>query len=382
MKIVTIIGARPQFIKAAAVSRAIAKHNHIIRNTAARTSNPLPITEVLVHTGQHYDEAMSDIFFRELEIPKPKYNLNIGSGTHGAQTGQMLANIEKVLIKEKPDWVLIYGDTNSTLAGAVSAAKLHIPIAHVEAGLRSFNRLMPEEINRIVADQLSSLLFCPSQIAVDNLAKEGINNGVFIVGDVMADALRFAVEKSAKHIKILQKHKLQPRKYLLATIHRAENTDNKERLENIMNALSEIAKRETVVLPIHPRTRKMLDNHYTAHLTPNTSHLTPHTSLKIIEPVGYFDIIALEKSARMILTDSGGIQKEAYWLKVPCVTLRDETEWLETVENGWNILTGANSTKIIKAVKTFKTPAKHPKLYGNGKAAEKCLKTLLRYKST
>lgn len=370
MKIVTIIGARPQFIKAAAVSRAIARHKVLTSNIEHRTLN-----EVIVHTGQHYDEAMSAIFFRELEIPKPKYNLNIGSGTHGEQTGKMLTGIEDVLIKEKPDWVLIYGDTNSTLAGALAAAKLHIPVAHIEAGLRSYNRRMPEEINRIIADQLATLLFCPSQVAVDNLAKEGINKGVFIVGDVMADALRFAAEKSAKQTKILQKHKLQARKYLLATIHRAENTDNKERLKNIMQALSEIAKNETVVLPMHPRTRKMLGEHY-------PSLLTPHTSLKIIDPVGYFDIIALEKSARMILTDSGGIQKEAYWLKVPCITLRDETEWLETVENGWNILTGANNAKIIKAFKTFKSPAKHPPLYGNGKAAEKCLKTLLKFKST
>lgn len=388
MKICTIIGARPQFIKAAAVSRAIAKHNALTSNVEHRTLN-----EIIVHTGQHYDEAMSSIFFRELAIPKPKYNLNIGSGTHGAQTGKMLAGIEDVLIKEKPDWVLLYGDTNSTLAGALAAAKLHIPVAHVEAGLRSFNRRMPEEINRIVADQLSSLLFCPSQVSVDNLAAEGIpsrltpnasrlTSNVLIVGDVMADALRFAAEKSAKHTKILQKHKLQPRKYLLATIHRAENTDNKDRLENIMNALSEIAKNETVILPIHPRTKNILRNiNFKFNKSSNLERRTLNVEqgfLQIIDPVGYFDIIALEKSARMILTDSGGIQKEAYWLKVPCVTLRDETEWLETVDNGWNILTGANSAKIIKAVKTFKTPAKHPPLYGNGKATEKCLKTLLK----
>ncbi len=368
MKIVTIIGARPQFIKASTVTRAIAKYN---RGKAKKAQ----ITEVILHTGQHYDEAMSSIFFRELEIPKPKYNLNIGSGTHGVQTGQMLAGIEKVLIKEKPNWVLVYGDTNSTLAGALAAAKIHIPIVHVEAGLRSFNRRMPEEINRIVADLLSSFLFCPSQVAVDNLAREGIIKNVFIVGDVMVDALCFASEKSARHARVLRKHKLQPDKYLLATIHRAENTDNRERLENIMKALSKIAKNETVVLPMHPRTRRLLGDRY-------TSLLTSSSSLKIIEPVGYFDIIALEKSARMILTDSGGIQKEAYWLKVPCATLRDETEWLETVDSGWNILTGANSAKIIKTVSAFKTPVKHPMLYGNGKAAEKCLKTLLEHKLT
>ena len=377
MKIATIIGARPQFIKAAAVSRAIAKHNNLTHNPlpitcckAPITHYPSPITEIIIHTGQHYDDEMSAIFFRELEIPKPKYNLNIGSGTHGTQTGKMLSGIEDVLLKEKPDWVLIYGDTNSTLAGAVSAAKLHIPIAHVEAGLRSFNRLMPEEINRVVADHISHLLLCPSQVAVNNLSAEGISKGVKIVGDVMADALQFAARHIQTKADIKKKLQLQNQTYLLATIHRAENTDNKERLQNIISALN--ALEDTIILPIHPRTRKILHD---MNLT-----LKPH--VRIIDPVGYFDMIALEYSARMILTDSGGIQKEAYWLKVPCVTLRDETEWLETVENGWNILTGANSAKIIKAVKTFKSPAKHPQLYGNGKAAEKCLKTLLKYKST
>jgi len=377
MKIATIIGARPQFIKAAAVSRAIAKHNNLTHNPlpitcckAPITHYPSPITEIIIHTGQHYDDEMSAIFFRELEIPKPKYNLNIGSGTHGTQTGKMLSGIEDVLLKENPDWVLIYGDTNSTLAGAVSAAKLHIPIAHVEAGLRSFNRLMPEEINRVVADHISHLLLCPSQVAVNNLSAEGISKGVKIVGDVMADALQFAARHIQTKADIKKKLQLQNQTYLLATIHRAENTDNKERLQNIISALN--ALEDTIILPIHPRTRKILHD---MNLT-----LKPH--VRIIDPVGYFDMIALEYSARMILTDSGGIQKEAYWLKVPCVTLRDETEWLETVENGWNILTGANSAKIIKAVKTFKSPAKHPQLYGNGKAAEKCLKTLLKYKST
>lgn len=415
MKICTIIGARPQFIKAAAVSRAIAAHNRLtpdalvrqiengrsaVRNVsrtipeAKRSGTPL--TEVIIHTGQHYDEAMSSIFFRELAMPKPKYNLNIGSGTHGQQTGKMLAGIEDVLLKEKPDWVLIYGDTNSTLAGALAAAKIHIPVAHIEAGLRSFNRRMPEEINRVVADHLSTVLFCPSQVSVDNLAAEGIplplthnplpitynplpiTSNVLIVGDVMADALTFAVQTSSKTSNILQRLSLKPKQYLLATVHRAENTDDPQRLAGIMDALSEIAKRETVVLPIHPRTKKMLGDNYPSVLTPHSSHLTPHASLKFIDPVGYFDIIALEKSARMILTDSGGIQKEAYWLKVPCVTLRDETEWLETIQAGWNILTGANSAKIIKAVKTFKTPAKHPNLYGNGKTAEKIVKRLVK----
>lgn len=374
MKICTIVGARPQFIKAAAVSRAIAKHNHPVPAFSRRSGTPiisdlLPITEIIIHTGQHYDEGMSDIFFRELEIPEPLYNLGIGSGSHGIQTGQMLAAIEKTLLKEKPDWVLIYGDTNSTLAGALAAAKLHIPIAHVEAGLRSFNRLMPEEINRIVADRLSEWLFCPSQVAVNNLAAEGIVKGVTIVGDVMADALKFAVRKSKTHNKIIKKLNLQHKAFLLATIHRAENTDNKKRLGDIMKALLDLSQKEPVVLPLHPRTKKILNNHF-------PSLLTSHASLNVIDPVGYFDMISLENSARMILTDSGGIQKEAYWLKVPCVTLRDETEWVETVQSGWNVLAGANKEKIINVVRNFTTPKEHPSLYGDDHAAEKILKAL------
>jgi len=365
MKIATIIGARPQFIKAATISRAIIEHNRVKPTTSY-------LTEIIIHTGQHYDASMSDIFFRELEIPEPKYNLNIGSGTHGQQTGEMLAAIEKVLIAEKPDWVIVYGDTNSTLAGALVAAKLHIPIAHVEAGLRSFNRLMPEEINRVVADHLSHLLLCPSQVAVNNLSDEGIAKGVTIVGDVMADALKFAVKKIKTHSEILTSLKLQPRKYLLATIHRAENTDDPKRLTNIMNALSKLAEGETVILPLHPRTKKILNNK-------SSSHLTLHPSLKIIDPVGYFDMIALEKAARMILTDSGGIQKEAYWLKVPCITLRNETEWVETVENGWNKLTGSNPTAIIEAVHNFTPPTEQAELYGNGKAANRVLQEITNY---
>ena len=357
MKIATIIGARPQFIKAAAISRAIAGHNR---------SNSAPvIEEILVHTGQHYDDDMSAIFFRELEIPEPKYNLNIGSGSHGWQTGRMLMAIEEVLLKEKPDWVLIYGETNSTLAGALAAAKLHIRISHVEAGLRSFNRLMPEEINRVVADQLSHLLLCPSQVAVNNLAMEGITKGVSITGDVMADALQFAATKAAAHSDILARLELQPQGYLLATVHRAENTDDNQRLQNILSAFA--ALNETVVFPAHPRTRKFLQG----------TGYQPPENVKLIDPVGYFDVIALEKSARLLLTDSGGMQKEAYWLKVPCITLRDETEWIETVELGWNILTGADCDRIIETVRTFKAPSEHQPLYGDGKAAVHCLKALL-----
>jgi UDP-GlcNAc3NAcA epimerase len=356
MKIATIIGARPQFIKAAAISRAIAGHN---QNNSASI-----IEEILVHTGQHYDDDMSAIFFRELEIPEPKYNLNIGSDSHGLQTGRMLMAIEEVLLKEKPDWVLIYGDTNSTLAGALAAAKLHIRIAHVEAGLRSFNRLMPEEINRIVADHLSHLLLCPSQVAVNNLAVEGITKGVSVTGDVMADALQFTVSKVSAHSDILARLDLQPQGYLLATVHRAENTDNDQRLKNILSAFA--ALNEPVVFPAHPRTRKFLQE----------AGYQPPENVKLIDPVGYFDVIALEKSARLLLTDSGGMQKEAYWLRIPCITLRDETEWIETVELGWNILTGADCDRIVKAVTTFNAPSNHPPLYGDGQAAEKILGVL------
>jgi UDP-N-acetylglucosamine 2-epimerase len=426
VKICTVIGARPQFIKAAAISRAVSAYNAKMAGVPSpamgkegqspsflkenRGSAPLFIEDILIHTGQHYDDGMSAVFFRELDIPEPKYNLNIGSGSHGAQTGRMLAAVEDVLLQEKPDWVLIYGDTNSTLAGALAAAKLHIPIAHVEAGLRSFNRRMPEEINRIVADQLSTLLFCPSQVAVDNLAAEGIPpqadrfsvNGtdfesapfvsrlqgdavmldpipsknakkqdltprVLIVGDVMADALQFAATKAEAQSDILERLGFQPQSYLLATVHRAENTDDGQRLADILAAFA--ALNEPVVFPAHPRTRKLLKD---------TNYQTPK-NMMLIDPLGYFDIIALEKSARMILTDSGGMQKEAYWLNVPCITLRDETEWTETVELGWNILTGANRDRIIEAVHAFKAPAVHPPLYGDGGAAANCLKSLIRH---
>lgn len=375
MKIVTIIGARPQFIKAAAVSRAISRYNDQTSNSEHRTLN-----EVIIHTGQHYDEGMSAIFFRELEIPEPLYNIGIGSGPHGQQTGRMIEAIEKLLMTEKPDWVLVYGDTNSTLAGALAAAKLHIPVAHIEAGLRSFNRRMPEEINRVMTDHLSTLLFCPSQVAVNNLAAEGISSKrtpdsssrtpqILVVGDVMADALQFAANKVDKNSDILNCLGLKPRHYLLATIHRAENTDNPERLGNIMSALSELAKREPVVLPLHPRTKKIL----TVSLP---SLLASDSMLRIIEPVGYFDVIALARSSRVILTDSGGMQKEAYWLKVPCVTLRDETEWVETVESGWNVLTGADEKKISNIAQNFTPPVEHPSLYGDGQAAEKIINVL------
>ena len=367
MKIATIIGARPQFIKAAAVSRAIAAHNRL-------TPHSSRLTEVIIHTGQHYDNGMSAVFFEELEIPDPKYNLAIGSGSHGQQTGQMLAKIEDVLIVEAPDWVLVYGDTNSTLAGALAAAKLHFKIAHVEAGLRSFNRLMPEEINRVLTDHISTYLFCPSETAVENLRREGLaphsspltphSSRVFMIGDVMSDALRFALSRAASRANIMNHLELQEKTYLLATIHRPENTEDIKRLQNILAALENT--KQKIIFPVHPRTKKTLQNLY----------YRPPGHVKLIEPVGYFEMIALEQSSRMILTDSGGMQKEAYWLKVPCITLRDETEWVETVETGWNVLTGADPQKIVAAVNTFTPPLEHPPLFGDGNSAGKVVEAL------
>lgn len=348
-KIVTIVGARPQFIKAAPVSRVLRQRHG----------------EVLVHTGQHYDENMSAVFFDELDLPQPDYNLSVGSSSHGAQTAAMLTGIEQVLLEEKPDWTLIYGDTNSTLAGALAAAKLHIRVAHVEAGLRSFNRRMPEEINRVLADHVSDLLFCPSQTAVDNLAAEGISRGVHMVGDVMADALAFASARARTHSDILQRLSLTEKGFLLATIHRAENTDDADRLRAILDAFA--ASDDPIVFPLHPRTRARIE---ALNLKSRIQNL------QCIEPVGYLDMVRLEQAARMILTDSGGIQKEAYWLGVPCVTLRDETEWVETVRAGWNVLVGANTERIVADVQQWVQPEKRPALYGDGQAAERIVEYL------
>jgi UDP-GlcNAc3NAcA epimerase len=346
MKVVTIVGARPQFIKAAAVSRVLRQRH----------------TEILVHTGQHYDYEMSGIFFEGLEMPAPEVNLEVGSGAHGAQTGKMLAGIEEVLQKERADQVLVYGDTNSTLAGALAASKLHIPVAHVEAGLRSFNRLMPEEINRIVADHLSELLFCPSYVAVKNLSAEGITRGVHVVGDVMLDVLNWARERAEKKADaVLQKFGLEAKRYLLATVHRSENTDDPKKLSSILEAFN--GREETILFPMHPRTRKMIKT--------QGVHLKPH--IRVVEPLGYFDMVVASGAARAILTDSGGVQKEAYWLGVPCITLREQTEWVETVENGWNTLVGTNGEKIRAAMQDFVPPSKRPGLYGEGETAERCV---------
>ncbi len=348
MKIVTIVGARPQFVKAAAVSRIL------------RTQH----TEILVHTGQHYDDNMSAVFFEELGIPSPDFNLEVGSGPHGAQTGAMLARVEAILLNDRPDWVLLYGDTNSTIAGALAAAKLNIPVAHVEAGLRSFNRAMPEELNRIVTDHLANLLLCPSQTAVQNLASEGIVKGVHLVGDVMFESLIFAAGRAHACSRILQELHLREHSYLLATVHRAENTDSPERLPQILSAFEELE--ETIIFPVHPRTRKAVDA-LSYHFPGN---------VRAIDPVGYLDMVALEQSARMILTDSGGIQKEAYWLGVPCVTMRDQTEWVETVEVGWNVVVGANRSLLVSTVRNFTLPSTRPSLYGDGQSGVHCVALL------
>ena len=351
-KVLTVVGARPQFIKSVPVSRCL--------RTRA--------TEIVVHTGQHYDGTMSDIFFRELDIPDPDYNLGVGSSPHGEQTGEMLKGIEKVLLKEQPDYVLVYGDTNSTLAGALAAAKLHIPVAHVEAGLRSFNRVMPEEINRVVTDHVSSLLFAPTETAVRNLRDEGINEGVFLVGDVMFDAALQHLKRAQEHSRILGRLGIQPKTYALATVHRAENTDEAERLQGIVSALGSLARELPVVFPVHPRTQKALQGMQGGH----------EHGLILIEPVSYMDMLLLESEARVIVTDSGGVQKEAYFFGVPCVTLREETEWVETIESGWNVLAGTRPQRILKASREAKLGASDVHPYGNGDAAEKLVEVILK----
>ncbi len=346
MKIVTIVGARPQFIKIAAVSRKLRTRHH----------------EVLVHTGQHYDYQMSGAFFDGLELPQPDVNLGVGSGSHAVQTGAMLKGIEDVLLAESPDCLLIYGDTNSTLAGALAASKLSIPVVHVEAGLRSFNRAMPEEINRVVADHLSDLLLCPSEAAIANLALEGVTRNVHLVGDVMLDALNWAKQRAAGiEMALLARFAVQKGQYLVATVHRSENTDDRARFTGIIEALNLLD--DPVIFPVHPRARKIL----------SATEFRVRPGLHLIDPVGYLEMIALVGAARLVLTDSGGLQKEAYWLRVPCLTLRHETEWVETVEAGWNVLVGADSEMIVRTVRSCTPPKLHPPLYGDGAAADKCV---------
>ena len=359
IKIVSIVGARPQFIKAAVVSRAL-------RLAPAAT-------EILVHTGQHYDENMSDVFFAELEIPRPRYNLGIGSGTHGAQTGRMLEAIEKVLLEEKPDWVLVHGDTNSTLAGALAAVKLHIPVAHVEAGLRSFNRQMPEEINRLLTDHISDLLFVPTEAAVANLRSEGIPEEKFHrVGDVMYDAALYYGAKAEAKSRILHELGLERKQYILATVHRAENTDRPDRLRGILGGLAQAANKMPVVLPLHPRTRGALERE--GLLEKVQQHI------RLLKPVGYLDMVMLEKNSCLIATDSGGVQKEAFFHRVPCVTLRDETEWVELVALKWNRLAAsadpaAVAAAICEALDYIPDSAANP--YGDGQSARRIIDILL-----
>jgi UDP-GlcNAc3NAcA epimerase len=350
VKIVSVLGARPQFVKAAVVSCALRQKN---------------IEEVLVHTGQHYDTNMSGIFFSELGIAEPKHNLGVGSGPHGQQTARMLERIEQVLITEKPHWTLVYGDTNSTLAGALAATKLHIPVAHVEAGLRSWNRAMPEEINRILADHTSTLLFAPTVTAVKNLHREGIDGGrVRLVGDVMYDAaLRFG-ERAETASDVLERYDLTGKDYVLATIHRAENTGSDSRLRAILTGLARIASQLPVILPLHPRTQRVIS------INSDLAEIGP---LRIIPPLGYLDMVKLEKHARVIATDSGGVQKEAFFHRVPCVTLREETEWVELIELGWNRLAPPfDAREICSAIEAAldSTVDGHEMPYGDGHSAQ------------
>jgi len=354
MKILTIVGARPQFVKAAALSREFAKHQNI--------------EEIIVHTGQHFDKNMSDIFFEEMEIPKPKYNLDINSVGHGAMTGRMLEEIEKLLLDEKPDLLLVYGDTNSTIAGALAAKKLHIKVAHVEAGLRSFNMDMPEEVNRILTDRISDYLFCPTETAIKNLLNEGYDNidcEIINCGDVMQDAANFYALKSEEKANVIQENNLN--NFILCTLHRAENTDDEARLTSIIKALNEIHKTTPVVLPLHPRTKNKI------------ADLEIELNVKIIPPVGYFDMIELLKNCSLVMTDSGGLQKEAFFFQKNCITLRDQTEWVELIENNVNVLAGADYDKIINSHKKMSgnTADFSINLYGNGQACENISNYLL-----
>lgn len=371
MKLVTIIGARPQIIKAAALSRAIANFPH-------------DVEEVIVHTGQHYDPGMSDVFFTELGIPLPNYNLGVGSGSHGAQTAAMIAGIETILLKEKPNWLVVYGDTNSTLAGAVAASKIHVPIAHIEAGLRSFNKAMPEEVNRIVCDHVSTLLFAPTEAGYKNLQKEGFeahdgpfsanHPGIFHCGDLMYDNSMFFAELAAQKTEFIEQMKLNE-PFILATIHRNANTDDPERLLTLLNTLNALSLEDgiRIILPVHPRTRKMID----ALDSSATESVFRNPLFSLCEPASFLEMIALEQRALMVITDSGGVQKEAYYFKKPCIILRPETEWIELVEQGCAKICDADSFKIRAAYHQFKLDnLEFPPLFGDGHAARFMLQQL------
>ena len=372
-RLLTIIGARPQIIKAAAISRAV--KNHYANK----------IEEHILHTGQHYDANMSQVFFDELGIPQPNYNLGVGSGSHGLQTAKMISGIEEILFSNHYDGIILYGDTNSTLAGAVAASKIHVPVFHIEAGLRSFNMAMPEEINRIVCDQLSSICFAPTQTAVDNLRHEGFmdsqatfRNGlhrrVCNCGDVMYDNSIYFASIAREHTSIIQDLHLTSNAYILATIHRDNNTDNPQRLQAILKALSDISQQDNipVILPLHPRTRKILEN--------NSFNINLPNSIRITEPASFFEINMLEQNARIVMTDSGGVQKEAFFFEKPCVILRPETEWVEIVNHGAGIIADADYQRITTAYRQLVDhPVHFPKLFGNAHAAEKILQTILDY---
>jgi len=353
MKVLTIVGARPQFIKAFVVSKELKRKNHQ--------------KEILLHTGQHYDVELSDVFFEELGISEPDYNLGVGSGKHGEQTAEMMKGIEEVIEKEKPHFTLLYGDTNSTLAGAIVGAKAETKVAHIEAGLRSNNWDMPEEVNRVLTDHASDVLFVPSEQAEENLKSEGITEGVYNVGDVMYDALLWGRKIAREKSEIMDEFDLEENKFILSTVHRAGNTDNPDRLKEIIDGLSNVSF--PVILPIHPRTKKCMREY--------GSWEKAKSNLKIIDPVGYIDFIRLLDSAKCVATDSGGVQKEAFFLDTPCVTLRDETEWIETVESGWNVLAGVVADRITELVdRSWSLLQDKPQPYGSGDAAKKIVEVL------
>ena len=375
MKIVTVIGARPQIIKAAALSRAIKEHFK------------KEVNEVIVHTGQHYDDNMSQVFFDELGIPQPDYNLGVGSASHGVQTAKMIEGIEEILLKEKPDYLVLYGDTNSTLAGAIAASKIHVPIVHIEAGLRSFNKSMPEEINRICCDHCSTLLFSPTATGFKNLIKEGFNPdnkrrftidnpGIYHCGDVMYDNSKYFANIADTKSQILDKEGLRGTGYMLCTIHRDNNTDQPERLNAIFKALLKISECKMVVLPLHPRTSKLLNTNLEKDLY---DKITNNKNIKILPPASFLDMIVLERHAQMVVTDSGGVQKEAFFFQKPCLILRSETEWKEIVECGAAVITDADENKIIDSFNNFveNPPHKFPEIFGDGKAAEFICKEML-----
>ena len=395
MKLLIIVGARPNFIKVAPLIEEIKRHNRLTKSSSNLVTKSLnnQITYTLVHTGQHYDYEMSQIFFQDLKIPKPDYNLGVGlapyhakgfgvgSSSHAWQTAKIMERLEPVILRERPNLVIVVGDVNSTLAGALVSAKLHIPVVHIEAGLRSFDKTMPEEINRVLTDHISDILFCPTKTAVENLKKEGIGRKLPIiinVGDIMYDTFLKGIKIAEKKSKILNKLKLKPKEYFLLTLHRPNNVDNPERLKKILEAINESGKK--IIFPVHPRTKAQLSKLFKqVKQLKSLNKLNKLKNLLLIRPVGYLDMLYLEKNAKKILTDSGGVQKEAYFAKVPCITLRDRTEWVETVDDSWNILVDTNKNKILKAIKKFNPRRQQHKYFGNGKTAKEIVEIINHY---